>query len=417
MAIVIPSKNIYDKQNPKLLKNKIDKIEVNAVNILPLMETQTSVFEKTFYYGVDNVFENAETGLGKNSGTYKGFYGTISSVAGLLEVTPIYLKAKVEIPLLSSNKRINDFYLGKDKNGNPYIQISINAQKSNSWIKTGTIKNAYNQKDQSWNLTGLEDVQVEKLETTISEIKNVSKIDLKTTETVEGYADAQTHYIEINSNITDETNILKEDIFKIENDKAIFDLIVLCGYKEKYLYDKQTHYTTDTKIIDTDFGGHMIVVTPQKVSINIFGDTIGIDLENNIVKIHTNGKENSKNTIRFDSNELIQTTNYYDDTVNEVENSLIKNYNTTLAEYQNGKETAEILCSISNYYDESGKGKISTEETTLPMTFNIGDEVVPMVMNSLGKDIPMSKSKTFEVVGVDFIYDGAVWQKLTLLQK
>lgn len=74
--------------------------------------------------------------------------------------------------------------------------------------------------------------------------------------------------------------------------------------------------------------------------------------------------------------------------------------------YKNGKETAVIRCSV-------------TEDLSV---FEIGDEVIPMVYGADGVDRPMSRykdgtQKVFNVVGTKFIYDGAVWQELTLQEK
>ena len=88
-----------------------------------------------------------------------------------------------------------------------------------------------------------------------------------------------------------------------------------------------------------------------------------------------------------------------------------------IEDYQNGKETAEVLCSISNYYDDTGNQvKFDNGEN---MVFNLYDIVVPMKYNSSGADEPISTEnesgvKTFAVLGVEIFYDGAVWQKLTL---
>ena len=91
--------------------------------------------------------------------------------------------------------------------------------------------------------------------------------------------------------------------------------------------------------------------------------------------------------------------------------------NNVLNEYAKGKETATLLCSISDYYDESGEKVIDTK--TNRMSFRLHDEVIPYVYGADGKDKPMSKNqdgsaKVFEVVGSNIIYDGAVWQELTL---
>ena len=55
MAIVIPSKHIYDKDNNKIRDNKIDRIEVGAVEVVPNNEYETPVYTK------DIDFSNIET--------------------------------------------------------------------------------------------------------------------------------------------------------------------------------------------------------------------------------------------------------------------------------------------------------------------------------------------------------------------
>ena len=88
-----------------------------------------------------------------------------------------------------------------------------------------------------------------------------------------------------------------------------------------------------------------------------------------------------------------------------------------IGEYNDGKETATILCSIADYFSDGGSISISTK--TQKMSFNIGDKTIPMVYGFDGQDHPMSNymdgtPKVFRVVGLKFIYDGAVWQELTL---
>lgn len=90
-----------------------------------------------------------------------------------------------------------------------------------------------------------------------------------------------------------------------------------------------------------------------------------------------------------------------------------------LSEYKNGKETATITCSISDFYDESGNLVISKSKEDLPMTFKVGDQVIPMYYSSDGTDKPFSlyedgSPKAFRVVKTKVYYDGAVWQQLYL---
>ncbi len=88
-----------------------------------------------------------------------------------------------------------------------------------------------------------------------------------------------------------------------------------------------------------------------------------------------------------------------------------------VGEWQRGKESSKMLCSISDYYNENGEKIIDIKSEK--MSFNIGENVIPMVFGENRIDRPMSKNadgsaKVFRVCGIKFIYDGAVWQELTL---
>ena len=102
------------------------------------------------------------------------------------------------------------------------------------------------------------------------------------------------------------------------------------------------------------------------------------------------------------------------------QSALEKMYSETQTQYANGKETATIRCSISDYYDyDSGDKIISIDNSTGKMSFDIGDIVTPMVFGVDGNDRPMSlynngKPKKFQVLGKKMFYDGAVWQELSL---
>lgn len=105
-----------------------------------------------------------------------------------------------------------------------------------------------------------------------------------------------------------------------------------------------------------------------------------------------------------------------------VGNSRLGTYvaNEIVSNYSSGKETATVLCSISNYYDEDGN-QVKFDDGD-NMVFEIYDVVIPMkyvVGDNDFVDIPISQTenqtpKSFVVIGVEIFYDGAVWQKLTL---
>lgn len=101
------------------------------------------------------------------------------------------------------------------------------------------------------------------------------------------------------------------------------------------------------------------------------------------------------------------------------------NANSLVNGFHNGKETYELLCSVKEYYNEDGTLAISTKGQVggkTKMLFDIGDEVIPY-KPTLAGDKPISYKKdgktpkTFIVVGVTPIFDGAVWQRLNLVEK
>ena len=94
-------------------------------------------------------------------------------------------------------------------------------------------------------------------------------------------------------------------------------------------------------------------------------------------------------------------------------------YEEIIKNWGKGKETAEIKCSIGEYYDEEKNLVISTEKNDVPMLFSIGDEVIPYIAGANNTEIPLSKSKygtpkKFIVTKVRPNFDGACWQYLTL---
>ena len=48
MAIVIPSSKTYNRQNPKVRDNVIERIEVGAVEVVPDNEYKTPVYNEKF---------------------------------------------------------------------------------------------------------------------------------------------------------------------------------------------------------------------------------------------------------------------------------------------------------------------------------------------------------------------------------
>ena len=91
-----------------------------------------------------------------------------------------------------------------------------------------------------------------------------------------------------------------------------------------------------------------------------------------------------------------------------------------LSEYENGLETATLRCEVGDYFYDDGEKAISIDNDELPMTFDNGMTVIPMIRSPQGVDVPMSvysssgNAKKFRIVGISMIYDGAVWQQITI---
>lgn len=92
-----------------------------------------------------------------------------------------------------------------------------------------------------------------------------------------------------------------------------------------------------------------------------------------------------------------------------------------LADYLMGVETAIIKCSVQQYYDTDSVLCVSPYDSGVKSIFEVGDIVIPYRFGATG-DTPISKypnddAKEYKVVGVNIIDDGAIWQKLTLQER
>lgn len=179
-----------------------------------------------------------------------------------------------------------------------------------------------------------------------------------------------------------------------------------------------------TKSDTANMSGELIKHIPQKVSISVYGDVNTFDVQDYIYEY--GDESHATNIFNPESNELFQNNT-------KVGNTQIDKYmsDTVLGGWKNGKETAEIQCSVNDYKSImplSGKvdgDAISTSNYTLPFMFRVGNVVCPMKATVSG-DKPISTfdcngggstakfPKLFRVTGISPKYDGALWQTLTL---
>lgn len=169
--------------------------------------------------------------------------------------------------------------------------------------------------------------------------------------------------------------------------------------REKVSVDLYIPYRCTISSTPTDSEGN-----EQKQMYSGFAVTdVNVSFYGNVLDLNATKEQKYGSDPFYDlkTNEMFFDTSMYQDT--DLFSSLSKRIVTA---YKNGKETAVIRCSVP-------------EDLSV---FEIGDEVIPMVFGADGVDRPMSRykdgaQKVFNVVGTKFIYDGAVWQELTLQEK
>lgn len=413
MAILIPSKNIYDIDNPKIRDNIIDKVSVENKVVAPDNKYETSVYNETRSDFTVSTLSNSNFQNFGETDVVK-LVGSTSFTVKFVSYTSFVSYNKtgvvwVNIPRLKTNELIERVLYGLDENGTPHIKFSINGIK-----KTGTVtgKLDYDYADKTFSMSDL--VYTES--NSVSEHYEIPKSESYTysgsfnngTITAEGSAISTAELTDFGT--------LGTSLPIITDDTITFGLQIVAGYKvvkmgTQFLVQGSSRYTAE---------GTYEEYIPTEIEFTFYGNTIGISLTDSSFVTEGGGKPYLLN-----GNELMQNSS----TVNG--KLLVEHLSeNVLNQYKDGKETATLLCDISDYYqyDASApnyKGdkvisiKVDSQIEVLPMVFKIQDEVMPMVFGADGKEYPMSLKKdgtpkTFVVVGAEIIYDGAVWQKLSL---
>lgn len=476
MAIKIPSRNIYEINNPKIRDNLIDNVSVEQSVVEPNNEYDTSVYNEKIYklelVSAETENENLDKATydSGGSGATAVFVHSVSYVAyNKQEVSNFEIK----IPLLQNNTYIHRLYNGKNKNEENDIKYTI----------YGDIKKGY--------CSGVWDFyskgSITYGEATSVETNVVFSIPKELEQAENSYSSAVSTKAQVK--INDLSQLNNDYSVIVENDKEYYKLNIsaLCGLRTVKMSGAVSWVGASGQQKPTDIvvSGEYIEYNPKNIEITIYGDTIGIDLSNGTISYGSGNKPHS-----LSGNELLQNTafssvpfTFYIDSIDKTSEGLwyylitkvstklsvgdivivnSKEYTVekdpatsnryrifygdfsfgfigdtisalkkddlskilaenVLSQYANGKETATLRCDINNYYDYTSNDK-KIDITTSNMTFKEHDEVVPMVFGANNIDYPMSKNKNgtakvFEVISVNMIYDGAVWQELTLLEK
>lgn len=421
MAIRIPSSKTYERQNPKVMDNVIERIEVGTVEVVSNNKYNENVFLKSYNSNEINILggfgdkiDGSQAGKEYAGSVYSNGYGVV-----YLEITPYYLPSGIDdkitiiIPKKTKNSFIDKINTGSTTLGNN-IGVSFEYKKYIG-IAKGVCYISDGGSSRSFDIT-------EKIIEDIPKNNKTSNISIDFTneftwesEYVEGQYHKQNIDISEKFNLKNLDNIAKANV-RQDEDNFYIDLKILCGYERIALggYTPPKAGGTPSNEVTINLSGNVEIFEPITIELTFKGDKIGIDLQDKTVYI--NG-ETQKKVHSVDGNELMQTTNYLlDGGVNAIETM----YGETRKEYERGKETATIRCSIGDYYDyDSGEKMIAIDNSTGKMSFKMYDQIIPMVYGADGKDRPMSiyqdgSPKVFQVLGSKIFYDGAVWQELSL---
>lgn len=417
MAIIIPSRSIYQKENPKVRDNALSRIEVNCYNAEIVSNNETGILNKS--YAIQSL--TADT-LNSEISNLTPIDVRGTSVAVVMGAYVKYETPKhteiitLRIPKLQNNNTCVSNINFSSETGSPNISYSLIGK-----ILTGTAKTTVD-----YYVSNISDLKLtlnQEITKTQTSVKENATFSIPNPLT---YSYTGTMFLGAEYTVTSSVNFIGNGVSSsapktiIDNDTGIeyyeIKIFVYAGVTTYemggHLDIPQKEYTSGT----VDFNGTYTTYIGERLELTVYGSTISVDLKDKTIVL---GDSTSKNGISIEANELLQSDNRFGsyespyfaiDTV----------YNEVLSEYSNGKETATIRCSINDYYDENGDLAISANKNNeLPMTFKLYDKVIPMVFRTNGKDSAMSSynngdAKIFQVVGIKPKYNGAVWQELTL---
>lgn len=374
MAIIIPSTKIYEQTNNKIIDNQISSVEINENQVEQSTGIRSGIDREYFSLtSVGNAGDNLYRRVLHNFSSY-----VLSETAGANTYT-YYLEETLEII--------------------PVGEVNISTFQLDIFSRDGL----YQMQWASVYLTGSKTTRLQK--NTVSSKAEFDAIDIN----------AQTHTI---------TTIATDNGYPVSN-------LIL-----------PTKYAIDTTLSTSE----KIIIYYKTAYIHLLGNTPPASLPEEIPKdgfiwftisfsyqpSYTSVTQTSTKItngvgtkpILLSGNELITNlTTINSDTYTDIASAFV------LSGYANGKETATVLCDISEYYDDNLVLSISTQDNALPMIFNVGDIVIPYVTKNIYDSItgtyslteePLSiingNPKLFKVVSNKIISDGVPRQKLTLVE-
>lgn len=297
MAIVIPSKHIYSKSFDPVVDNSIDKVEVSANEVVP-----DNHYDETVY---NEDFDVSSYTSGILQIDYKYEYRNIMNLnqyhyaCAYVNMVPYYCIHSVTIPKIKDTKSIISSVLGGfDKDNNANIKYSTVCE-----VLNGTVSAKLDIYDSDKSGKKLKDLVVNYPQPTNDyQLVNIPT-KLSKNETYSSSA-GDNFNVTAELVLNNETNLGTLTISE-DNDNYYFTCKLLCG-AEIYEISGKGYIDGNALAFNFPMSGTATKYIPHSITITVYGNTIGIDLQDKTITIG-----DGNNVFSFDGNEIIQTTNEY----------------------------------------------------------------------------------------------------------
>lgn len=338
MAIKIPSRNIYEKDNDKIRDNKIDRIEVGAFEILPNNEYEIPVYNEDII--VENLisFENENKENSSQTRNYGGssYEDTIDYV--YLDNIFKYTEGHIIIPKNRNNEFISKIFKGENEekkigflvNGN-----TIKKQTSSTVLYTG-----YDEVGGK-HYTKMETIYGEETENKTGVI-NFPDFPFSISSSSGGI---------LNDNKASITGLQNETevpiSFRSDNLNYYIDYKILVYAKLEYLKGGANSLrgglNTSPYPYNLAVSGSCDIYEGNEIEITVYGNTIGIDLKDKTVYVPSNS---GNKPFSVEGNELMQTSK---------DNLVQIPFDTSNLEVIDSKNSGRVIVKLKNNIQADNK--------------------------------------------------------------
>lgn len=317
MAIIIPSKNIYEINNQKVVDNEVDNIKVSAKNAVPDNHYSETVYNENILSGIYkpeiSVISDIKSGLGTNVVVDPTTNPIVGIYAAYLYADSFYyIDTTIEIPIQKDTSHvITSILTGATTEGQENIKYScsgiINSGRTNAeGLITVYTSGASIQRHSQTFLPPLGETAYTQEKSTTGTYSILKEEKERYNITTDGR-----EYIEAEINLPNESDLGNIEPYTfIKDDKEYFALKIsklLCGVRivrgSGYDYARPVSVGSST-LSGSIQGSTYTEYIPESVEFTIYGNTIGINLQDKTVNFGE-----GQHIYSFDGNELMQTTN------------------------------------------------------------------------------------------------------------